>query len=389
VPFSHSRRPGARALPTLLSCPPSVLLPRAAFFGRVIHHAHQASAASCFSRKSYPGENSPRPEKFLLDKGLRALYFSGYTDSAQAKRTGGVALHRGSVSFGAKREAIVLFVYRFLISAAAACISLDTIAQNVPVEEPAFTEFVAQAIRREAGDTPVSVKGTLTVSVGPLEAHLERIYRFCRVSTTACAAEVDQYAKGAVQVLKQRNAPLDKDAVRIVVRSSEYIAQAQASIGSDGPTLLVRPLVDGLVSVAVLDTPRALRPLNDRDLKKLAMSQEQLFELAGANVIANLKPLAEKAKPVGSGQIGVVTGSVYEVGRVALPAQWASLANAQHGTLVVALPTTDVILYISELTTDAIDALRGLARNTAAKSSNPLSPTAILKWTGEQWERLP
>lgn len=278
---------------------------------------------------------------------------------------------------------------RFLIAATIASVSLYATAQNVPLEEAAFTDFVAQTLKREVGETAVSVKGPLTVSVGPLQANLDRIYGFCRVNTGACASEIDRYAKGAAQVLKQQSAPLDKDAVRVVIRSNEYIKRAQASLGSDGPTLQARPLVDGLVSVAVLDTPRAIRPMDDRDLKKLAMSQEQLFELGGSNLVANLKPIAEVAKPVGTGQIGTVAGSIFEVGRVALPAQWAPLASAQQGTLLIALPTTDLVLYVSEATPLAIDALRALAKSTAAKASNPLAATAILKWSSDRWELVP
>lgn len=278
---------------------------------------------------------------------------------------------------------------RLLLATTAVAVSLSANAQGVPADEPAFTEFVAQAMRREVGDAPVLVKSPLTLSVGPLQANLDRIFAFCRANSASCAAEVDRYVKGAAQVLRQQSAPLDRAAVRIVVRTSEYIKRAQASLGSDGPTLQTRPLVDTFVSVAVLDTSRAVRPLDDRDLKKLNLSQDQLFELGGANLMAILKPIAEGAKPVGSGQIGTVTGSVYEVGRVAFPAEWSPLAIAQQGTLLVALPTTDVVLYISQSTPEAIDALRALAKSTAAKAANPLSPTAILRWTSERWEVVP
>lgn len=261
-------------------------------------------------------------------------------------------------------------------------------AQSVPTDESAFTEYVAQAIQHDIGDVPVSVKAPLTLSVGPLQANLDRIFAFCRSNTSGCATEVERYTKGVAQVLKQQNAPIEKTAVRLVVRSSEYIKRAQASLGSDGPVLQVKPLVEGLVSVAVLDTPRAVRPLDERDLKKLNVSQDQLFKLAGENLVADLKPLSDVAKPVERGQIGTITGSVYEVGRIAIHSQWAQLANAQSGTLLVALPTTDVVLYISESTPVAVDALRALASNTAARASNPLSG-AVLKWTSERWEIVP
>lgn len=235
----------------------------------------------------------------------------------------------------------------------------------------------------------MSVNGPLTVSAGPLQANLDRIFGFCRTNASGCASSIDQYAKGVAQVLKQQNAPLDKAAVRLVVRSSEYIKRAQASLGKDGPTLQFMPLVEGLISVAVLDTPRAARPLDDRDLKKLDFSQEQLFALGRENLVASLRPLSEIAKPAASGQIGTITGSVYEVGRVAVHSQWAELWRAQQGTLIVAIPTTDVVLYVSESTPAALDALRALAKSTFAKASNPLAATTLLKWSAEHWELVP
>jgi uncharacterized protein YtpQ (UPF0354 family) len=278
---------------------------------------------------------------------------------------------------------------RFLMAAAAACVFMEAAAQAIPMDESGFTEFVLQAMRREVGDTPVSTRGPLTLSVGPLQANLDRIFAFCRVNRSMCAREVDRYVKGAAQVLKEQIAPLDTASIRVVVRSTEYIKRAQASLGSDGPALQVKPLVDGLVSVAVLDTPRAVRPLDDRDLGKLNLSQDQLFQLASENVASNLKPLSETAKAVGSGQIGTIAGSVYEVGRIAVHSQWAPLAAAQNGTLLVALPTTDVVLYVSESTPAAIDALRALSRRTFESAPNPLSATAVLRWSKERWEPVP
>lgn len=281
----------------------------------------------------------------------------------------------------------------FLKSGAAISIALAlsasvVYAQSIPLEEGAFTDFMARTLRQQLGDIPVSVKGTLTLSVGLMQANLERSYSICRNDESSCAAEVTRYVKGVSQVIRAQNAPIDKAAVRLVIRSSEYIKRAQASFGNDGPTLQVRPLVEGLVSVAVLDTPRAVRPLDDRDLKKLEVSQEQLFEIGAKNLRGTLKPLAESAKPAIAGQIGTLAQSFYEVGRVALLSDWEALASAQSGTLLVALPTTDTVLYISESSPASVDALRTLARSIAMKSPSPLS-AAVLRWTKERWELVP
>jgi hypothetical protein len=254
----------------------------------------------------------------------------------------------------------------------------------IPTDEAGFTRHVAERIRREVGDAPVSVKGPLTLSVGPLQANLDRIFALCGATPAACAGELDTFAEGLAETLRLSSAPLEKVSLRFVIRDTEYLRRAQDSFGVVGSALQTRPLVDGLALVAVADTPRTLEYVDERQLRSLGLSQEVLFTLARANTEAELRPLAAMARPVLPGQIGSITGTVYEVSRVALHGQWAGLAQAQKGTLVVAIPTTDLVLYAAEATPKAMDALRTLARHIMAKASNPLSDV-VLCWTPTGW----
>lgn len=182
-------------------------------------------------------------------------------------------------------------------------------------------------------------------------------------------------------------APLDKAAVRLVLRSRAYLANARKMLGAT-PQLAYRSLAgsasSGLVVVPVLDTAHAVRPLDDRDMSALGLELDQLIELGERNMRATLKPLQDKARPVGPGQIGSLPRDFFEVGRVAMHADWAPLATAQQGVLLVAVPTTDALLYISEDSPAAIDALGALAREMAAGAPNPLSG-AVLQWTSTGW----
>lgn len=277
---------------------------------------------------------------------------------------------------------------RALLVASALGACLIAHGQEVPTGQPEFTEYVAAKLKQELGSVPVSVKSPLTLSAGPLRISLDRIYGFCKSNSQDCSVEVEGYVKGASQVIKERNTPLDKTAVRLVVRSNEYIKRAQSSLGPDGPTLQSKPFVEGLVVVPVLDTPRAIRPLDNRDLTALKLSQDELLELGRTNLAANMKPLSEVANPAGAGQIGSVGGNVFDTSRVLLLSQWAPLAHSQGGTLLVSLPATDVLLYASESSAIAIDALRTLTRNVMSKAPNPLS-AAVLKWTAGGWELVP
>ncbi len=105
----------------------------------------------------------------------------------------------------------------------------DLPKQNVPKGEAAFTEYVATQMRRAiGGGATVVVESPLTLAVGELQANLDRIFIFCNRSPSRCANEVSSYVKGVVQVLKERSAPLSKEAVRVVVRTKAYVAETQS-----------------------------------------------------------------------------------------------------------------------------------------------------------------
>ena len=275
---------------------------------------------------------------------------------------------------------------RILVLIVVACISSLTNAETVPSSEPEFTEFVAQAVRNQVGESPVLVMGPLTLKMGDFQVNLDRVYKFCVSNSQKCSAAIDQYIKSVIEVQQQQNMPIDVKSVMLILRSSDYINRAQASLHGEGTSIQMKPFVEGLVLVAALDTPRATRPLFERDAKKLNLTQDQLMDLGSENLTANLKPLSEKTKAVKSGQIGSITGSIFEVSRIALHSQWDELAKEQGGKLLLALPTTDVVLFISEDSPVAIDALRTLSINMATKAPNPLTPKIILRWSSDDWK---
>jgi hypothetical protein len=102
------------------------------------------------------------------------------------------------------------------------------LGQSIPVDEPGFTKFVAERLRKAIGNTPVQIKSPLTLSVGQLQANLDRIYAFCKGSPAGCAKEVDTYVNGAAQVHRDRGIAPTKAAVRVVVRPTRYLQQAKA-----------------------------------------------------------------------------------------------------------------------------------------------------------------
>jgi hypothetical protein len=140
-------------------------------------------------------------------------------------------------------------------------------AQDVPKGEAAFTEYVAAQLRREGA--PVEVKGPLTLVVGGgLQANLGLVFAFCSGNADGCKSEIAAYVKGIAQLHSERPPPLSKDAIRIIVRNRAYV---QAS-PSETAEMQWRPLAGELVMPPVMDEPRAVYPLSEKNNEKLGLS---------------------------------------------------------------------------------------------------------------------
>jgi hypothetical protein len=56
--------------------------------------------------------------------------------------------------------------------------------------------------------------------------------------------------------------------------------------------------------------------------------------------------------------------------------------------LIVAIPSTDAVFYISEDTPIALDALRAVVSNILARAPNRLSGV-LLRWSESGWQVVP
>jgi uncharacterized protein YtpQ (UPF0354 family) len=273
-------------------------------------------------------------------------------------------------------------VYRILAAiTAAACLIGATLAraQDIPSDEPSFTAYVAERMRAAIGDAQVRIKAPLTLSIGSMQGNLDRVFLFCKRNGAGCAHEIDTYVKAAVEANRNATKPT-RESIRIVVRPAQYLRQL-----SPGAPVLAKPLVEGLVVVPVLDSSRTVRVLTEKDGMSLGLTANQLYEAGVANIRKSAKPLLEVAKAVGPGQIGRLASDYYQPSRLALIESWAPLAQAQGGTLIVTAPATDTVLYVSEDSRIALDALRTLARGVMARVPNPLFDT-LLRWTPRGWQ---
>jgi hypothetical protein len=262
------------------------------------------------------------------------------------------------------------------------------VAEDVPRDEAGFTDFVAAELRKQLSDTEIVVKGPLTLGLGDLQANLDRIFNFCRANPDGCTAQIDNYAKGTAEAYRDQHAPPTKEAVRLVVRTSEYVDGVRAAAKGPKPMQMQpRPLVEGLYVLPVIDNPRTVRLLGESDNAKLGLSADEIFDLGVANLKAELAPLMDVAKVAVPGSIGQLVGNVYNPSRMILLDSWAPLAKAQGGVLIVAIPATDAVFYVGEDKPAAIDALRTLTKTVMARAPSKLSGD-LYRWRASGWEKV-
>jgi hypothetical protein len=160
----------------------------------------------------------------------------------------------------------------------------SAIAQDIPKDEAGFTEYVTGQIRAEVGAASVAINGPLSIAVGDVQANLDRIFGFCKRNSDGCAKEVANYVKALGQAYRDQNVAASREALRLVVRTMQYVQQVQSVLGPGAPPLHPQPLVEGLVLLPVIDAPRTIRMLNDGDLKTLGLSAEEAQQVAITNL---------------------------------------------------------------------------------------------------------
>ena len=259
-------------------------------------------------------------------------------------------------------------------------------AQTIPMEDDAFTKLTVERLNKELPDYNLHPAGKLTVegkradgeSTG--QVSLDRVYAYCVRNVQGCSAAIDQFSKGIAESVKERNRPIEPSMVRLAVRPSSYVEQIRKQFSGSGGSIYSKDIAPGLVAIPVLDFSRTVRYVNDKDLVKLALSEDQLFQLGEKNLRSSSKPLSEVAPTPKASSLGTIVGEDYASSRILFHDDWQALSSRLNNKLVVMLPAPDVLLYGDGSTSAGVDALRTLAADVARKSGRPLS-LALLQWT--------
>src|SRR5258707_3244986 len=121
----------------------------------------------------------------------------------------------------------------------------------------------------------------------------------------------------AADLAVETNRPVATSDLRVIVRSTGYVdALRKHAAERLEPQPIVRPLAGELWLVCVVDLPRQINMLTDRDLEKLGLSQEETIALGKQNLAAELPPGSAVISPPKPPSVGPITGPFLHANRL-------------------------------------------------------------------------
>jgi hypothetical protein len=259
----------------------------------------------------------------------------------------------------------------------------------VPKDEVGFTNHVAAAFRKALPKYRVRVHAALVLDVagadGRNELDLDNTYKFCLRRPDECEdAIATQVQQISATLLRAAGTP-ERDKLRLIVRPEAFVQTVRQNPGGKGEPVAM-PLQAGLWAVAVFDRPDTEQLVTPKDLAALGLTRKAALEIARSNVAAALPPLDAVTQPLEPGGIGTIADGPYEASRFLLPESWTALAQSWGGALMIAMPTTDVLLYARPKDAGSVEDLATLAR-IAGRKATPLS-TTLFRWTSSGWQAI-
>jgi hypothetical protein len=263
-------------------------------------------------------------------------------------------------------------------------------SKAIPDDVDGFTEDLAGRFAKALPDRTVKVVGPLALEIGPPakgdQVSLQRPWDYCQRERRQCAREVKDYVAEITGTIEESGAPTQASNIRVIVRGPGYVEQMR-QIAANKPEAegIVRPVAGGLSLICVVDAPHGVKTLEKGDLAALGLSEDQAIALGIKNVAAALKPLDQDTHIFPKLGVKFATGDFYESSRMLLHDDWAEMSKAMNGHLVVAAPSSDVLVFGNGGGNGDRIVLAGFVRTIAEMAPKPLSAT-LFHWTATGWE---
>lgn len=257
------------------------------------------------------------------------------------------------------------------------------------LDENLFTKLYAEAIKEQTG--------AIVEIVGPLHLHvihknkfegttyLDNAWTVCKGSPGHRNELLRPYLDAQLGLSQRKTGEDVVDRTRIVplVRSQAYLEHISAGTKGAKGAMVSRPLGADLYVVYALDLPNGIQLLSETMLKKLALSHNQLAELAQSNL---KRILGKKVAIVDQkGVFRFQADGNYESSLVGNSKIWPQMATKVKDKVVMAIPSRDVVLFAGQGDKPAIEAMKSTAGKVFSQGDHVIS-NSLYCWDGSHWQ---
>ena len=278
---------------------------------------------------------------------------------------------------------------RWLATVLAACLwSGAACAAELRLDADGFTADLKQMIQEAMPGASIEVSAPLSLSLkipgkDSMGIYLDRIYDYCRRMAGDCRDQVATYVRVTAQSFQPEPA-IDASMLRAVLRPKSYVDDTR-SLVTDKPAefVLARPFAGELYEMCVIDRPDTAALLNADMIKTLALTPDAAFARCESNIAAS-ETMPAVPSPDGR-HIAIEGGDYYYSSLILLHDAWKPLAAKLGGTLLVAVPDPNSLLYSDSDDPQNIAMLAKIAAEGMRLSERPLFGQ-IFRWTQTGWE---
>ncbi|HEY4183270.1 MAG TPA: hypothetical protein VGM90_40885 [Kofleriaceae bacterium] len=222
-----------------------------------------------------------------------------------------------------------------------------------------------------------------------MQLSLDNVRRSCASSEGECAdaiaGVVENTKKSAASMETKDEAPPDKAMIRLTPKPTQWLQQADEQMKEFPDKIAENSLprtkfVGDLWWLYVYDMPSGMRMINNKEMKDLGMTVEQLHAFAVANLAAQYPKL--EFSELTPGMWTIEPGDYLDSARLALTDQWRAEVKKLGGTVKVSVPARSRVFVTND--PKLRDGFDKITAKAYTDEDHPLSQMTIV-WTDKGW----
>jgi uncharacterized protein YtpQ (UPF0354 family) len=267
--------------------------------------------------------------------------------------------------------------------------------QSLPLDRQSFTNYVADRIKTVAAEDaqakfqvtvmrPLAIHLTSESGMG-VETNLRLLHTHCVALEGRCADAIARFVQAAFEVFGQATSPIERNMLRALVKPAAYVSEVDETHKQRGLAIVAKPYVGELWMILVIHRANLVSVATMETLKQLGLDEASGFDLALKNTAALKGRALDRAVPLRGTHFETLNEDEYESSRLLMHADWAEVAKARGGDLIVSVPASNALIFGSIRNTDQMKNMRNIVSQEAHKARRFVS-SQMFRWRTDGWE---